>query len=258
MFLNYGDTGCYIIFPEDDCKAVVDEIIASDFNDEFCFALDFEPEFVARLMEAGFLIMSANIRNKKTESAYLLFPKLHTWRSVLFFENLHVKKSIRRYLNRYELRADVEFDYILNRCIEKHGDDWLTPPLTDCIKKIRRGEGVNRPAAPAGNSLLPCPYPYPATFGLYRSNKLVAGDFGVVCGSVYTSYSGYYDEPNAGTVQLIQTTRYLQEHGFSFFDLGMPMDYKTELGAEDISMQRFVQLFRHNCSRNIDQAQHIV
>ena len=258
MFLNYGDTGCYIIFPEDDCSAVVDEMLAADFNDEFCFALDFDPKFVARLMEAGFLVMSANIKNTETGPVYLLFPRLHTWRSALFFENLHVKKSIRRLLNRYELRADVEFDYILDRCVEKHGSDWLTPPLVNCIKKIRHGEGINRHPAPdaqtpAVSSLLPSAYPYPATFGLYRGDKLVAGDFGVVCGSVYTSYSGYYDEDNAGTVQLILTTRYLQKNGFSFFDLGMPMDYKTGLGAEDISMHRFVKLFR-----NIDQAQYIV
>ena len=254
MLLNFGDTRCYIIFPEDDCEAVIDEMLAEDYNEEFCFVFEFEPAFVARLMKAGFLVMSANVKDKGTDPVFILLPKLHTWRSALFFENLHVKKSIRRFLNRYELRPDAEFDYILDRCIQKHGDDWLTPPLVDCIKRIRRGEGVSRPPASetqtaAANSLLPCPYPYPATFGLYRNNSLVAGDFGVVCNNVYTSYSGYYDEPNAGTVQIILTTRYLQQNGFSFFDLGMPMDYKTELGAEDIGMHRFVKLFR-----NLDQA----
>ena len=254
MYLKFGDDGCLIIFPEDDCNAVVDQIIADGYDDEFCFALDFSPEFVARLMEAGFLVMSANIRRKNEAPVYILFPKLHILRSALFFENLHIKKSVRRFLNRYELRPDAEFDYILSRCIEKHGSDWLTPPLVACIKKIRKGEGIKRPielksdssvpSHPEKNSLLPTSYPYPATFGLYRGSQLVAGDFGVVCGNVYTSYSGYYDEDNAGTAQIILTTRYLQEHGFSFFDLGMPMDYKTMLGAENINMNRFVQLFR--------------
>ena len=254
MYLKLGDASCLLILPEDNCNAVVDQIIAESYDDEFCFALNFEPAFVARLMAAGFLVMSANIRSKEEEPVYLLFPKLHLWRSALFFENLHIKKTIQRYLNRYELRPDTEFDYILGRCIEKHGSDWLTPPLVDCIKKIRCGEGVNRsdsfksnasdPSNSAVNSLCPTPFPYPAAFGLYRGGRLVAGDFGVICGNVYTSYSGYYDEDNAGTVQLILTTRYLQENGFSFFDLGMPMDYKTMLGAEDIDTERFVRLFR--------------
>jgi len=246
MYFNYGNAGCIVIFPGDDCGAVIDRMIADGYDDEFCFAFDFEPEFVAELMKAGFLVMSANIRDKGDEPVYLLFPKLHTWRSALFFDNLHIKKSIRRFLKLYELRPDAEFDRILDRCVEKHGDDWLTTPLVDCIKRIRQGKGVTRPADLSHNSLLPTHYPYPATFGLYRGDKLVAGDFGVVCGNVYTSYSGYYDEDNAGTVQLILTTRYLQEHGFSFFDLGMPMDYKTEMGAEDIHMRQFIQMFRNS------------
>ena len=84
----------------------------------------------------------------------------------------------------------------------------------------------------------------PVSFALYREGKLAAGEFGVVAGRVYTSYSGYYDEDNAGTVQLILTTRYLLERNFAFFDLGMPLPYKTDLGAVDISPEAFVALFR--------------
>jgi Leu/Phe-tRNA-protein transferase len=160
---------------------------------------------------------------------YILLPKLHLFRSILIFENLHVKKSIKRHLHKYELRYGADFDRILERCLEIHGGGWLTPPLVDAIKKIRRHRlrGV-------------CP----TSFALYRDGKLIAGEFGVQAGRVYTSYSGYHDEDNAGTAQLILASRYLQENGFAFFDLGMPLDYKTDLGARDISPETFVALFR--------------
>jgi len=239
--------GHLLITPDDDCKAIVDAMLLINYDQEFCIAFDFEPEFIARLMEAGFLVMSAIIETEDGEPHYLMLPKLHLLRSVLFFDNLHIKKSIRGFLDSkkydWELRTDSDFETIIDRCLEKHGDDWLTPALVDCIKRIRNGEGVNRSCEPAP-ALLPTPYPYPASFGLYRNGKLVAGEFGVVCGKVYTSYSGYYDEANAGTVQIILTTRYLQENGFLFFDLGMPLDYKTDLGAEDISPESFTELFR--------------
>ena len=230
MYLNYTLSGHIYISPEDDCDAVVNVMVATDYNEEFCIARDFTPEFVARLMEAGFLVMSINLNeDNDDEPYYILLPKLHLVRSVLFFENLYIKKSIRRFLNRYELRPNADFDRIIDRCVEKHGADWLTPPLVDCIKKIRDSPSANA---------------RPESFALYRDGKLAAGEFGVVCGKVYTSYSGFYDEDNAGTVQMILTARYLQEHGFSFFDLGMPMDYKTDLGAVDVSPKEFVQLFR--------------
>jgi Leu/Phe-tRNA-protein transferase len=195
--------------------------------------------------------MSADVSNpeENEEPAYVLLPKLHLVRSALFFENLHVKKSIRRFLNRYELRPDADFEFILDRCIHVHGADWLTPPLAASIKKIR--EAASAAASPDMQPVAGTPPPLPATnayptsFALYRNGTLVAGEFGVIVHKVYTSYSGYYDEPNAGTVQLILTTRYLQARGFAFFDLGMPLEYKSGLGAVDIRPEQFVELFRN-------------
>ncbi|MDR1253103.1 MAG: GNAT family N-acetyltransferase [Treponema sp.] len=239
MYLRYTSTGYLMISPADDPHRIVDAMLATGYDEEFCIALDFSPEFVARLMEAGFLVMSTEISDgadTAEETACVLLPKLHLVRSVLFFENLHIKRSIRRFLTRYELRPDADFDAILDRCVQIHGGEWLTPPLVESIRKIREkaGPAPDRPEAAAR----------PVSFALYRDGKLTAGEFGVTVGRVYTSYSGYYDENNAGIVQLILTTRYLQERNFAFFDLGMPLDYKTALGAVDISPEEFVTLFR--------------
>jgi Leu/Phe-tRNA-protein transferase len=239
MEIKYTLSGYIYITPSDDCHKVVEHILETNYSEEYCLAEVFEPDFIAGLMEAGFLVMSMNL--SKDDPFYILLPKLHLVRSALFYENLHIKKSVRRLLNRYELKADADFDYIIDRCVEKHGCDWLTPPLIDCIKKIRQNSVENHPVQ---DDLSPVPYAHPASFALYRDGKLAAGEFGVVCGKVYTSYSGFYDEDNAGTIQLIKTTRYLQEHGFSFFDMGVPLDYKTDLGAVDISPEEFVKLFR--------------
>ena len=256
MILKYTLSGFIYIFPDDDFHATVDAMLATNYEGDFCLAEGFAPDFIAGLMEAGFLVMSMNLENEGTPH-YIMLPKLHLERSALFFENLHIKKSIKRLLSPsrgYELRADAEFDLIIDRCVEKHGADWLTPPLVESIKKIRasclsRNPQLPVSASPLIASQLPAPCAYPASFALYRecpngTKKLVAGEFGVVCGKVYTSYSGFYDENNAGSVQLILTTRYLQEHGFAFFDMGMPLDYKTDLGAVDIIPEEFVRLFR--------------
>ena len=239
MHLRYTETGFLVILQEDDPHEIVDAMLETGYDKEFCVSLDFAPEFIAKLMEAGFLVMSAKFGGQEhgedetpdpaKESFYLPLPKLHLTRSALFFDNLHVKKSIKRYLNRYELRPDADFDIILNRCLEIHGDDWLTPPLVDAIRDIKRHNFHDV---------------FPTSFALYRDGKLVAGEFGVRVGKVYTSYSGYYDESNSGTVQLVLTTRWLQEQGFAFFDLGMPLVYKNGLGAVDITPDEFVRLFR--------------
>jgi Leu/Phe-tRNA-protein transferase len=233
MQLNYTITGFIYISAEDDPDLIVDAMLDTAYSEEFCVSLDFDPAFIARLMEAGFLVMSTAVEQEEEgDPSHILLPKLHLVRSALFFQNLHVKKSIQRFLGQYELRVNEDFEFILDRCVEVHGGDWLTPPLVDAIKEIRRTAGAGANIA------------RPVSFGVYRDGKLAAGEFGVIAGRVYTSYSGYYDEDNAGTVQLIKTTRWLEDNGFAFFDLGMPLDYKADLGAVDISPERFVELFR--------------
>ena len=235
--MRYTGTGYLVILPEDDPHLIVDAMLKTDYSEEFCVSPDFDPDFIARLMEAGFLVMSTKLYEDNNN--YILLPKLHLVRSALFFENLHIKKSVKRFLNRYELRIDSDFYYILDRCIKVHGDDWLTPPLVAAIRTVR--ETGNRLAQPAAGTYATV---RPMSFSLYRNGKPVAGEFGIKAGRVYTSYSGYYDESNAGTVQLILTCRYLQENGYAFFDLGMPLDYKTDLGAVNISPEEFVDIFR--------------
>jgi Leu/Phe-tRNA-protein transferase len=149
-------------------------------------------------------------------------------RSALFFSELRIKKSIRPFLSRYELRVDTDFDCIVDKCVEIHGSDWLTPPLVEILKNLHQS------AMPAR----------PVSFGVYRDGELKAGEFGVLIGRVYTSYSGYYEEDNAGTVQMILMAQWMNKTGFDFLDLGMPLDYKTGLGARNIEPGRFVELFR--------------
>jgi Leu/Phe-tRNA-protein transferase len=235
--IRYLPTGHIFIDPTDNCDLVVDAMLKTDYSGEFCFAKDFNEDFIRRLMEAGFLVMSTELKdddsgagNKSVaaEPFYILLPKLHLVRSVLFFHDLHIKKSIRPFILKYELQTDTDFDFILDKCVCIHGSDWLTPPLVGILKSLHRGNAD----------------PKPVSFAVYREGKLKAGEIGVAIGRVYTSYSGYYEEDNAGTVQMILMARWLEENGFAFLDLGMPLDYKTGLGAKNISPRRFVELFR--------------
>ncbi len=241
--LKLTKDGYVFITQEDHLDRLVDILVDTDYPMEVCLALDFDPLFLERLMEAGFLVMSAPAWYSST--GFLLLPKLHLVRSVIFFPDLHVKKSIWGYLDRYELRFDTDFDLIVDNCVEIHGDDWLTPPLLEGMRAVRKF----RDADGRTNA------PRPVSFGLYRDGVLKAGEFGVLIGGVYTSYSGYYEENNAGTVQMILMAWYLEKRGSPFLDLGMPLPYKADLGAVDILPCRFVELFRKGRAVSLKRAE---
>jgi Leu/Phe-tRNA-protein transferase len=225
-----------------DTDSIADAIIQSGYREEFIVSDSFDPHFLAALMFSGFLVMSVqldgddgNDRNDgetddaNSEKFYMLLPKHHITRSVLFFENLHKGRTIKKHLSRYSLRAGADYDTIVEKCIETHGDDWLTAPLIESMRAIRNIK--NNPVMPY-------------SFGLYEDNKLIAGEFGVLTGRVYTSYSGYFEKNNCGRIQMILTAEYLRDNNFAFWDLGMPLDYKYSLGAKDIGIAEFFSRFR--------------
>jgi Leu/Phe-tRNA-protein transferase len=240
--IRYMPSGHVYIDPKDDCDLVVDSLLKTDYCEEFCLAPFFDEEFISGLMEAGFLVMSTGFKYNEYDEAephFILLPKLHQTRSVLFFHDLRIKKSIRPFIGKYELTVNIDFDIILDKCVQIHGADWLTPPLVAILKSIHLGNSYAASSS-SRNSMSA----KPVSFGVYREGKLAAGEIGVVVGRVYTSYSGYYEESNAGTVQMILMARWLDKAGFDFMDLGMPLDYKTKLGAKDISPGAFIELFR--------------
>jgi Leu/Phe-tRNA-protein transferase len=216
----------------DDCAAAALALDEYNYNDEVCVSRDFSPRFIADLCGAGFLAMSQLFPEEGGEIQAVLFPRHHLIRSCLFFPDLHIKKSIRSKLSRYELRFDSDFETVVENCVKTHGSGWLTAPLVHAIKSVRE--------LPA---LKGSPRVRPASFALYRDGVLAAGEFGIVAGRVYTSYSGYFEEENAGTVQMILTSRWLEENGFAFWDLGMPLPYKLTLGAREIGRREFIKAF---------------
>ena len=223
---------------QDDCIGAALGLEEMGYGEDFCLALDFDPLFLARCMAGGFLVMSCLLfpedHEEKIEpetekdKKFILLLKHHLVRSCLFFPELHIKKSIKKYLPLYDLYFDKDFDRVFDKCLEIHGDGWLTEPLAKSIREIRKIPGM--PVRPV-------------SFALYRKDRLVAGEFGIVSGRVYTSYSGYYEEDNAGTVQMILSSRYLEKNNFSFWDLGMVLDYKRTLGSREISRGEFLELF---------------
>jgi lipoprotein NlpI/Leu/Phe-tRNA-protein transferase len=210
-----------ISFPGDDPRRLI-RMIKQDEHERGI-------DFACGLMRQGFYVDILG----DSKNSVVVKPFSQTNRGVLFFNNLHTGKTIRRHLarfgGRYELRFDTDFDAVFKRCVEKHNDTILTPDFLSYFKELKKGGGPV----------------YPVSFSLYKDGKLAAGDVGVQIGGVYTSYSGYHDETSAGTVQIILTARYLEEKGFAFWDFG-PTDrstYKIGLGIKILSHEEYISIF---------------
>ncbi|MDR2500192.1 MAG: GNAT family N-acetyltransferase [Treponema sp.] len=184
---------------------------------------------IQRLLRRGFYI---DIKGNPQE-AVIITPHFRPGRSVLFFHNLHIGKTIGRHLKkngrRYTLRYGADFDAVMKRCVAVHGDMGLTAAFQYYFSILRGAGGPARPVS----------------FALYQDGALAAGEIGAAVGRIYTSYTGYHDVSSAGTAQIILTARYLEKQGYAFWDFGPGgYPYKISLGAREMPWEHFKPLFR--------------
>lgn len=217
------------VFPCD--PKIVDNIIAT-YRGEFTFCPSFDDiDLIGQLMHAGFLPMAMQI----SKGDYCLTPKIHTERCVMFFSKVKVPKSLEKKSKKFTISIDKAFDGVIDGIHAQHGLNWFYPPLVEAFKKIneRRENGCFN-----GKSYL-------HSIEVWHEDKLVAGEMGYICGSVYTSLSGFYNMDSAGMVQMITMAKFLESKGLMLWDLGMALKYKTEdLGAMVIPRKFFIDMQR--------------
>ena len=71
---------------------------------------------------------------------------------------------------------------------------------------------------------------------------LVGGELGYTVGTIYTSLTGFSSRDSAGSVQLAALGKLIFAAGFTVWDLGMSMEYKTSLGAQLVPRDDFVRM----------------
>jgi Leu/Phe-tRNA-protein transferase len=214
-------------------------------NDFWFMSPSFDILLVAKLIESGFIILSGrnyiNKYNKKWSwdekyfgkkyffSKTMMFAMLYNKYPILFLNNVHEPKTVLRVLNRYELKIDSDFDKIVDKCSEIHGEYWLSQKMRNCYKKLYKENRENFKFI---------------SFALYHDNELKAGEFGCIVGKMYISYSGYYEKSGAGTVQMIKMFRYLKDAGFICCNLfGEGFRYKYRFGTIDLNIKDYFKLF---------------
>jgi len=217
-----------------------------NYFDLTIFSVSFDTLLISKLIENGFVILSGkcmfdtynqkildqdniNINKENIAAQEFIAAILYKKYPMILLNDLHIPKSVFRKLHKYELRVDTDFDIIVDKCSKTHGENWLFENMRNLFKKLYRESS---------------PYFRFTSFALYRDNELKAGEFGCVIGNMlYISYSGYYEESGAGTIQLTKMFQFLEESNFIYCNLFGCNDYKYKLGATDIYLKQYLCLF---------------
>ena len=207
------------------------QAMLGNLKDDYYWSDDFSPEFYTAQARAGFMAVTEIHHGRE-----LLLPELQRSYALLDFDSLHVSRHVRRILKRNHPTLHV--GYSLNTVAEKiqshHKHTWLTPRYLATLK------GVNR----LDNDL------HIISVLMRQDGIITAGEIGYILGRTYTSLSGFSSRNSRyrhhGTVQMVLLSRWLEAHGFAFWNLGQPwMPYKFALGAREYTRQDFLRRWQN-------------
>ncbi len=205
----------------------------------FYWADDWSPEFYIALARAGFI--SVSLDGGSENIGQLLLPEMQDAYAVLDWENLHMSRSMKRWMRSddfseldLQLVLGCSLSLVLDGIVRSHGEEnWLYGKYERLLREIAQRDWENFELV---------------SVGLKRPDgTLAGGEIGYRVGRVYTSLTGFFDRSDsrlkhAGKLQLCLLAEYLRNRRMAFWNLGHPyMQYKKDLGAKILPRGEFLR-----------------
>lgn len=150
-------------------------------------------------------------------------------RCVIFPENIHISRSLRRSLNKsyFTITADQTFSRVMRLCGSTRSEGtWITENMFQAYNNLHKKGFAHSIEAwnPQG--------------------KLVGGMYGVALGSCFFGESMFSLETNASKVLMVHLANQLQHWGYRMIDCQMASDHLLSMGAQTLPRQEFLALLR--------------
>jgi len=149
-------------------------------------------------------------------------------RFVLYPENLHVSKSMKKFMKRKDITITMDraFSEVIRGCKQspRRGQDgtWITDEMEEAYLELHR-------------------LGYAHSVEVWLEKELAGGLYGVSMGKAFFGESMFARVSNASKAALIQLNRFLQRRGFDFIDCQQHTAHLESLGAVDVPRSRFLK-----------------
>ncbi len=154
-------------------------------------------------------------------------------RLVLYPQELHVSRSLRRLLNkkRFQFTLDTAFEEVIRGCAAVRGEDhpgtWIVPEMVDAYLRLH--------AAGLAHSV-----------EAWCEGQLAGGLYGVSLGRTFFGESMFTRVSNASKAALVVFVQNLQRQAFDLIDCQVTTPHLMQFGAREIPRTRFLRELRRS------------
>lgn len=161
-------------------------------------------------------------------------------RSVLFIEDLKIKRSLKQAINKYareqdlKVTLDTDFKTVMQACssVPREGQDgtWITDNMLNAYATMHN----------AGHA---------HSVEVWLNNELVGGLYGIAIGKMFFGESMFSKQANTSKIALVALTMQLKQWGFSVIDTQVETAHLNSLGAKNMSREDFEALIKQQTQK---------
>ena len=203
-----------------------------------------------RYAPSDVVAMGEDLRVETLREAYRkgIFPWPHDglplpWfsprrRAVIFFDELHVGRSLRKAQKRAELTFTIDRDFpaVIAECAAADRPDqdgtWIAPAMIAAYTRLHEAGDAH-------------------SVEVWEGDTLVGGLYGVDCGGLFTGESMFHHRPEASKLALLFLIDHLRERGATLLDCQVMTPHMEALGAREISRAKFLDALAEVQARGI-------
>lgn len=150
-------------------------------------------------------------------------------RTVIFFHELHVGRSLRKSARRgvFTFTIDKDFSSVIRACAATpRGDDdgtWIGPDIVAAYTRLHESGDAH-------------------SVEVWEGDALVGGLYGVDAGGVFTGESMFHRRPDASKLALLHVIEHLRARGATWLDCQVTTPHMAALGAREIPRAQFLDM----------------
>jgi leucyl/phenylalanyl-tRNA--protein transferase len=207
--------------------AMPDPLDVEPGDDLVAIGADLEPGTLLAAYRAGMFPMPVDPRRRRSKMAWFSPDP----RGVIPLEALHVSRSLRRSMRRFEVRMDTRFRDVVVACgnPDRPGR-WITNPIVDAyttLFDLGWGHSVE----------------------VYEHGELVGGLYGLRIERFFAGEAMFHTATDASKASLVELVGWLNETGAELLDVQWVTDHLATLGAVAIPRPEYLDRLRSATTR---------
>jgi leucyl/phenylalanyl-tRNA--protein transferase len=180
---------------------------------------DLEPGTLLAAYRAGLFPMPVDPRRRRSKMAWFSPDP----RGIIPLDGLHVSRSLRRSMRRFEVRMDSRFRDVVVACgSPDRPGRWITPPIVDAyttLFELGWGHSVE----------------------VYERGELVGGLYGLRIERFFAGEAMFHTATDASKTALVALVEWLNDTGAELLDVQWVTDHLATLGAVAVSRSEYLR-----------------